>query len=121
MNNLNFFQTGSPESLTLLQELRAFHQDIPIGGNPENALLSLPDPLLLYLLGIMRNIPCSAPECSDEEWNLFLHHLRSQNFTPFTAYTLQKWPEPCKPPDGFLSHVNKDFLVALSYVPGRLA
>ena len=109
MNTPIISQTLPPESITLLAELRAFHQNIPIGGNPENALPSLPDPLLLYLLGIMRNIPCPAPECSPEEWNLFLHHLKSQNFTPFVAYTLLKWPDTCKPPEEIRAFLQQDY------------
>ena len=63
-----------------------------------NALLSLPDDQLLYLVAILRDTPQPPPALSPEEWQAFLDLLRPYGVYPLLAYRLRAWPEDCQPP-----------------------
>ena len=49
---------------SLPSRLRAFHERLPLAGDPPNAVLSLPDDRLLYLVPILRDTPQPAPALS---------------------------------------------------------
>jgi len=52
--------TPSPPDPSLPARLRAFHEGLPLAGDPPNALLSLPDDRILYLAAVLRDTPVPA-------------------------------------------------------------
>jgi len=55
---LNPFLKNNPEPVALPDALRKFHKELPLAGDPPNALLSLSDAHLTYLIAAIRNTPC---------------------------------------------------------------
>ena len=51
--------------------LRAFHTRLPLAGDPPNAVLTLPDDRLLYLVALLRDTPVRAPALLPGEWGEF--------------------------------------------------
>ena len=84
--------TPAPPDPTLPARLRAFHERLPLAGDPPNAVLSLPDDQLLYLAAILRDTPQPPPAMSPEEWQTFLDLLRPHGVYPLMAYRLRSWP-----------------------------
>ncbi len=87
-----------PALVSLPDALRDFHKHLPLAGDPPNALLSLPDDLLLYLIGAIRNTPQSPPDLSVEEWHNFFTLIRPHMIFPLITFYLRTWPEDCQPP-----------------------
>ncbi len=92
--------------------LREFHQRLPLAGDPPNAVLSLPDDRLLYLVAILRDTPQQPPVLDPEEWQAFLDLLRPHGVFPLLAYRLRSWPENCRPPLEVVAYLDRLFLYA---------
>ncbi len=101
-----------PPDSSLPARLREFHERLPLAGSPPNALLSLPDDRLLYLVAVLRDTPVPAPALSVEEWQEFLDHLKPHGVYPLMAYRLRKWPAECRPPGWVIDWLNRVFLYA---------
>ena len=62
-----------PNTNSLLNEIRQFHNELSLAGSPDRSLLNLSDKVLSYLVSILRQEePVSLPQISDEEWSDFL-------------------------------------------------
>lgn len=110
-----------PIDPSLPGRLREFHQQVPLEGDPLNALLSLPDDQLLYLVTLLRNAPQPAPALSPEGWRQFLDLLQPHRVLPLLAFHLRSWPEECRPPQEVMSQLNRllIFTVARTVHAGR--
>ncbi len=102
----------APPDATLPARLREFHQKLPLAGDPLNAVLSLPDDRLLYLVALLRDTPQPAPALAPDEWQGFLDLLRPHGVYPLMAYRLRSWPEECRPPLEVVDYLNRVFLYA---------
>ncbi|MGB9176211.1 MAG: nucleotidyltransferase family protein [Methanoregula sp.] len=87
--------------------LRLFHQSHPLAGEVPNAILSIPDDLLIYLTGVLRDIPSPPPRVSSNDWNNLLSLLRSHWIIPLVAATVAAWPEEYRPPPAVLSDLRQ--------------
>ena len=87
---------------------RVFHEKRPLGGDPLNAVLALPDDRILR----PRDTPIPAPVLSAEEWQGFLDLLKPHGVYPLMAYRLRAWPEDCRPPAEVMDYLNRVFLFA---------
>ena len=101
-----------PPDATLPARLRAFHERLPLAGDSPNALLSLPDDRLPYLVSILRDTPVPAPALTLEEWRAFRDLLVPHGVFPLLAYRLRAWPEDCWPPAEVMAWLNRVFLYA---------
>ena len=101
--------------------LRAFHQTYPLAGEVPNAILTLPDNLLIYLTGVIRNIPSPPPQVSSSDWNNLLSLMRSHWIIPLVAATVVVWPEEYQPPPVVLSDLKQAQFtgIARSMLVGR--
>ncbi len=104
--------TPAPPDPSLPSRLRAFHERLPLAGDPPNALLALPDDRLLYLGALLRDTPQPAPAMTPEEWQAFLDLLRPHGVFPLLAYRLRAWPEDCRPPADVTAFLNRVYLYA---------
>jgi hypothetical protein len=105
----------------LPERLRAFHQKLPLEGDPPNALLSVSDDWLLYLVAILRDSPLPAPPLSLSEWKEFCDLLVPHRVFPLLAYRLRAWPPECRPPGKVMDVLDRTLLfsAALSVRAGR--
>ena len=85
--------TPSPPDPSLPARLRAFHQRLPLAGDPPNALLTLPDDRILYLAAILRDTPVPAPALPAEEWREILDRIPLQA-TPLNGRWIE-WVRAC--------------------------
>ena len=60
-----------PADPSLPARLREFHERLPLAGDPPNAVLSLQDDRILYLVALLRDTPQPAPTLSLDEWRAF--------------------------------------------------
>jgi hypothetical protein len=88
---------------TLPATLRQWHTVHPLAGDPPNALLSVPDDLLQYIINALRNSPCIPPVCSPEAWDHVVSCLRPHWIIPLMAFHMLSWPKECRPPEKILS------------------
>jgi len=102
--------TTAPPSLP--KRLREFHERLPLAGDPPNALLSISDDLLIYLIAAIRNTPCSPPDLSVEEWHNFFAQLRPHMIFPLITFHLRTWTEDCQPPREIMDYLNRVRLYA---------
>ena len=116
--NGRFMQTSTctsdnkPARISLPEDLRNFHKHLPLAGDPPNALLSLPDDLLIYLIAAIRNTPRSPPDLSVEEWHNFFDLLRPHWIVPLLAFHLRTWTEEFRPPQKIMEYLDGIFLAA---------
>ncbi|HUT38323.1 MAG TPA: nucleotidyltransferase family protein [Methanoregula sp.] len=110
MRSVSELPVQSADHPSLLPTLRQWHAVHPLAGNPPNALLSVPDDLLRYVIGAVRNIPCSPPVCSPETWDQCISSLHSHRIIPLMASHVLSWPEECRPPEKILSFFEHSLL-----------
>ena len=91
------------DTTSLPATLRQWHAVHPLAGAPPNALLSVPDDLLEYIIGAIRNIPCTPPVCGPEAWDHVVSCLRPHWIIPLMASHVLSWPKECWPPEKVLS------------------
>ena len=103
---------NNPASVSLPDELRNFHKHLSLSGDPPNALLSLPDDLLLYLIAAIRNTPLSPPDLSPDDWQNFLTLLRPHMIFPLITFHVRTWPEDCQPPQEIMAYLDGVLLYA---------
>ncbi len=103
--------SGPPDS-SLPTWLREFHAKLPLAGGRPNALLSLPDDRILYLVALVRDTPHAAPALALEEWREFLDLLRPHGVYALLAYRISAWPESCRPPAEVTDFLKRQHLIA---------
>jgi len=87
--------------------VRKIHSFVPLAGSPPNALLSLDDDLLNYLISIIRNTPSIPPERTAEEWDDLLTLLRPHGIYPLLAVHLKGWDEEYRPPEKVMEYLSQ--------------
>jgi hypothetical protein len=110
--NTNEYSQKNQVSVSLSDVLRKFHGHLPLAGDPPNALLSLPDAHLSYLIAAIRNTPRSPPNLSPDGWHRFILLLQPHSIVPLIAFHIQTWPEECQPPQEIMEYLNRIFLGA---------
>jgi hypothetical protein len=103
---------NEPSLVCLHDALINFHKKLPLAGNPLNALLSLSDDLLTYLIAAIRNTPCPPPDLSHDDWYNFLALLHPHMIFPLITFHLRSWPEECRPPQEIMEYLNRVLLLA---------
>ncbi len=107
-----FESHAQPDDLTTLPAfIQKWHANYPLMGNPPNALFSIRDDLIIYLIGAIRDIPCTPPMCGPEEWDDFIKIIGSHLIIPFIASHILSWHKEFQPPEKTLS-VFKNALFA---------
>ena len=100
---------NEPSLVSLCDALRKFHAELPLADYPPNALLSLSDDLLLYLIAAIRNTPCPPPDLSLDDWHHYITLLKPHLIIPLVAFNVQTWPEECRPPREIMEYLNRVF------------
>jgi hypothetical protein len=100
-----------PAPVFSLDVLRTFHKELPLAGDPPNALLTLSDDLLSYLIAAIRNTPRSPPDLSLDDWHNFLTLLEPHGIFPLIAFHVRTWPEECRPPQEIMKDLDRLFVL----------
>lgn len=100
---------NEPLPVSICEELRNFHAELPLADYPPNALLSLSDDLLTYLIAAIRNTPRRPPVLSPDDWHHFLTLLQPHLIIPLITYHVRTWPEECRPPPEIMECLNQVF------------
>ncbi len=101
------------ESDDLIDALRKLHTKVPLTGNTQNDLFSLPDDLIRYLIAGIRNTPIIPKEFSTLDWNTWISLLKPHRILPLLAYHINLWPGECRPPPEIYDELVDEFHSAL--------
>ena len=93
-------------------QARTLHKTCRLAGSVENELLTLPDSLIAYLVMVLRQKPCPAPDCTEEDWNRFLELLRPHWISAVLYRYIRDFPDECRPPDAVMTVLHYSWLHA---------
>ena len=96
----------------ILRDIRQFHTDLNLAGEPPNALLSVSDELLSYVLSLLREEPPILPEATVDEWSELLTHLQCHWITPLLYWKIGHLPPELRPPDFICTRMREIFLAS---------
>ncbi|NMB79962.1 MAG: nucleotidyltransferase family protein [Methanomicrobiales archaeon] len=91
---------------------RQFHADQPLTGDPDHALLDLPEELFLWFAAAVRNEPRQAPDLPPGEWQAGIHALSSHGILPLIAWNQDSWPVDCRPPEEIRAGLSRTLVSA---------
>lgn len=91
----------------IIQSIREIHSVVPLAGDPPNALLSVDDDLLYYLICIIRNTPSVPPDRTAEEWDNLMTLLRPHRIYPLLASHLRGWDREYLPPGEIMEFLSQ--------------
>ena len=89
---------GVTTSTGLLAEICHLHPNLKFCGEPTNAILSLPDDLLNYVLSLLKNDPVRPPRATMGQWRELLHILKSHWIIPLLYWQAGRLPDEFRPP-----------------------
>lgn len=93
-----------------IEEIRRFHKELKLHGEPQNAILYASEELVSYLLSILRDDPCTAPNTSEKEWSRLLDELDLHGILPLLYWKMGQLPHEVRPPEAIEALMRKSFL-----------
>jgi putative nucleotidyltransferase-like protein len=97
---------------TIVTLARELHESCRLAGSEENELLTLPDPMITWLVMVLRQRPCPAPDVSAGDWERLLEYLRSHWIGPALYWHIRQLPDACRPPDSCMHTLHHLWLDA---------
>jgi len=94
-------------------EAGRLHHTCRLAGNVENELLTLPESLISWLVMLLRQKPCPAPECPEEDWDRLLELLRSHWITATLYWYIRQIPDECQPPEAVMNRLHDAWIHAV--------
>lgn len=110
MVSLSSVHADRSASIARSSSIRELHSIVPLAGDPPNALLTIKDELLEYLISIIQNTPSVPPVCTMDEWNDLLTLLRPHGIFPLLAFHLRGWDRECLPPEEIMTFLSGVFM-----------
>ena len=102
-----------PNTNSLLNEIRQFHNELSLAGSPNKSLLNLSDQVLSYLVSILRQEkPIFLPRISDEEWSDLLSCLSHHGIVPLLYFKVAQFPTELRPSEKIVVQMRKVFLLS---------
>ena len=96
----------------LLEEIRNIHTGRKLCGRPRNALFSISDDLLFYVLSLLKDETPVLPDASISEWGELLLALKSHWIIPLLYWKLGHMPSELHPPAEITSQMRHSFMWA---------
>lgn len=96
-------------STRLLDEVRHLHPNLKFCGEPRNAILSVSNDLLSYVLSLLKDDPIHAPRESIAEWSELLSILRSHWILPLLYWYVGRLPDEFRPPKPIVDRMRTAF------------
>jgi hypothetical protein len=96
----------------ILRDIREFHADLSLAGEPPNALLSVSDELLCYVLSLLREEQPILPEATLDEWSELLAHLQCHRIIPLLYWKIGHLPIELHPPEAICARMREIYLAS---------
>lgn len=94
----------------LLDEVRHLHPNLQFCGEPRNAILSVSDDLLSYVLSLLKDDDAiHMPQVSITEWKELLHILKAHWILPLLYWKAGRLPDEFRPPTTILDSMRVAF------------
>ena len=93
----------------LLTKIRHLHPNLQFCGKPRNAILTVSDDLLSYVLSLLKDDPIHAPRVSIEEWSELLSILRAHWVSPLLYWLIGRLPDEFRPPKPIVDRMRTTF------------
>lgn len=96
-------------STSLLDQVRDLNPNLKFCGEPKNAILSVSDDLICYVLSILRNDPIVPPRMSITKWLELLHILKAHWVLPLLYWHIGRLPDEFRPPEPIFDNMRTVF------------
>lgn len=96
-------------SARLLTGIRHLHPKLSFCGEPRNAILSVFEGLLNYILSLLKNDPIRPPRVSMDQWRALLHILESHWIIPLLYWQAGRLTDEFQPPADVLGQMRAVF------------
>jgi hypothetical protein len=96
----------------VLKDIRRFHADLSLAGEPPNALLSVSDELLLYVLALLREELPILPKAEMDEWLELLTFLKCHRIIPLLYWKIGHLPSELHPPEVIYVRMREIYLAS---------
>jgi hypothetical protein len=100
----------STENSMLLEEIRNIHTERKLCGRPKNALFSISEDLLLYILSLLRDETPVLPDASIFEWNEMFSEMGPHWIIPLLYWKIGHLPPKFHPPKDITTQMRQIFL-----------
>ena len=100
---------SSHTTLDLINEVRHLHPNLRFGGEPPDAILTLPDELIRYILALLSETPHPPPEVSPDKWTKLITTLKSHWVLPLVYWHAGHVPEKMRPPREVMDALRGSF------------
>lgn len=96
-------------STHLLEDVRHIHHNLQFCGEPRNAILSVSDTLLTYILSLLKNNPIHAPRVTIDKWSELLSILGPHWVLPLLYRHVGRLPDDFSPPKTIIDRMRTIF------------
>ncbi len=96
-------------STRLLNEMGQLHSDLTFCGKPRNAILTLSDDLLSYVLSLLKDEPIYSPQVSITQWTELFRILKPHWIVPLLYWHVGRLPDEFRPPEPILDGMRTRF------------
>jgi Uncharacterised nucleotidyltransferase len=96
----------------ILRDIRRVHTDLSLAGEPPNALLSISDELLCYVLSLLREEQPILPDATLDEWSELLAHLQCHHVIPLLYWKIGHLPTELRPPEDICARMREIYLAS---------
>ena len=93
-----------------LDKIRRLHSTARIYGKKGNTLLELPDDLLAYLVGLLKERPVMPPDTTTSQWSRLISPLGPNLLLPTLYRRINAFPQRFHPPDEVFNRIRHAFL-----------
>jgi len=95
-----------------LKDIRRFHAVLCLAGEPPNALLSVSDELLCYVLALLRDEHPNLPQATVDEWLELLVQLQCHRIIPLLYWKIGHLPTELHPPEVICARIREIYLAS---------
>jgi hypothetical protein len=93
----------------VMEDIRAFHGRSMLCGEPRNALLALPEELILYIRSLLSDDPGPPPDLPFEPWSAMLRLMNPHWIKPYLYWKISQLPAELRPPGEVVDILRSDF------------
>lgn len=97
---------------SILRNIRQFHTNLSLAGEPPNALLTVSDELLSYVLSLLREERPILPGAEVDEWSELLAHLKCHGILPLLYWKIGHIPPELHPPETICTRMREIYLAS---------
>jgi len=100
---------SSHTTLDLFRDVQHLHPNMRFCGEPPDALLTLPEELIRYLLALLSGAPQPAPQVHSDEWTKLITILKAHWVLPLVYWHAGHVPKKMRPPREVMDTLRGSF------------